>query len=69
MKWEPRKTAAALYEKLRLDIAEPPCKVCKYWNPRIKTDSYGAYAGVICCTNSDMWKDFSCYRPEEESTQ
>lgn len=45
----------------KLDITEPPCKHCRDWNPRVKTDSKGAYDGIILCTNSNMNHDFSCY--------
>lgn len=64
MKWEPwndNKNKAPV----TLDVAEPPCKECKFWRPRIVTTGYGEYGGVVLCVAKDMQNDFSCYKPND----
>lgn len=48
-----------------IDVKEPPCKRCKYWSPRIKTDSIGDYGGVRLCINTNMYPDFSCFEERD----
>jgi hypothetical protein len=50
-------------------VEEPPCKHCKFWNPRIRTDEQGKYAGVVLCTAEKMHSDFSCFKPKEGDTK
>jgi hypothetical protein len=43
-------------------IEEPPCKHCKWFRPRIKTNPTGEFDGVVLCTRpGDMNHDFSCF--------
>lgn len=44
-------------------IAEPPCKVCIYFRPRYVTQNNGLVNGIVCCTKSTMYNDFTCYEP------
>ena len=61
MKWEPW----VLYHQDAevLNIHEPPCKHCFWWKPHRRYDKYGAFSGIVCCTNpsKEIEKDFSCY--------
>lgn len=45
-----------------IDIAEPPCKRCKFWNPRRTTDVDGNVVEVRLCWAESQWKDFGCFR-------
>lgn len=66
-KWDPwniKATAPAL------NITEPPCKDCRFWNPYAvfetnKKTGQVAQNGIRCCTAEDMFRDFSCYEPRE----
>ena len=49
-----------------IDIKEPPCKYCKFFRPRIITDSRGKFNGVCLCIKDDMYHDFSCFMIKEE---
>jgi len=48
------------------EIKEPPCKYCKYFDPRIVTDSRGNFDGVCLCISENMCSDFSCFRNKED---
>ena len=61
MKWEPWESHKDK-APIKLDISDPPCRDCKFWNPRIKTNDRGEYGGVVLCTVDSMCHDFSCYR-------
>jgi hypothetical protein len=58
---EAEKVAASV----KLEIAEPPCKTCRHWTPRIKTDETGKFAGIVCCSAKKMHRDFSCFEDSE----
>lgn len=49
----------------KLTMVEPPCKECKNFRPRIKTDNKGDFNGVVLCTTDKMFSDFSCYDAKE----
>jgi hypothetical protein len=50
------------YVSTEIPVAYPPCMSCHFWRPRIKTDKFGDYDGVVLCTKiGDMQNDFSCY--------
>ena len=80
MKWNPHVPKDDYIEKdvldaLRIHESDPPCSVCKYWNPQweLVHDTPSAslvIGGVICCHAPKMFNDFSCFvwkdAPEEE---
>jgi hypothetical protein len=53
--------AQKLWTSNRLDIKEPPCKMCEHWKPRFVTNGIGEFDGVRMCESKDMFPDFSCY--------
>ena len=55
-----------------LDIFDPPCKKCYFWEPqRIfepkppgGTRGWGMlYKGIRCCFAEEMKPDFNCFKP------
>jgi hypothetical protein len=50
------------FKPIEVNIDEPPCKHCFFFNPRVTTDKNGNFAGVIVCTSDDMNHDFSCFK-------
>lgn len=54
-----------------LDIKEPPCPHCKFWKPQpvyIWVQHQGmTFDGVRLCHVEEMWEDFSCFKPNENS--
>ncbi len=55
--WEDFKFATAP----AIPIEGPPCANCKNWNPIIRFDESGRFAGVRLC-HGDQCKDFSCFK-------
>jgi hypothetical protein len=49
-----------------LPIPEPPCKHCRFWQPRQRTNEIGDVIGVICCTAFDMLRDFNCFERRDQ---
>lgn len=50
-------------------ISEPPCKVCKHWNPQVtfRNGPEGQIPdGVRLCHAQDMHRDFSCFKVRDE---
>lgn len=47
-----------------LDIEGPPCRSCQHWRPYVKLTPYPPSVDVTLCTASEMFQDFSCYRPK-----
>ena len=45
------------------DIAEPPCKLCKFFKPHINYETYQGeiFNEVTICIAEDMFNDFSCF--------
>jgi hypothetical protein len=67
LEWNPHDKAKEQVGVLNLKgIKEPPCKGCKYFTPRIRTNTRGEYDGVSICSAEDMYHDFSCYKPKDD---
>lgn len=45
-----------------VEIPEPPCRNCRYWNPARDNPPFG---GILCCHAEEMFGDFSCFRQRE----
>ena len=48
------------------DIADPPCRECRYWAPRMVTSPDVNLHGIQLCAlpeGRDQERDFSCFRP------
>ena len=56
--WEKYKDTAPMRIE---EIIEPPCKLCKYFSPRVLTNSLGDFDGVRMCVAEEMYSDFSCF--------
>lgn len=63
MKWEPWADLGNVARE-KLNILEPPCKECHYWDPHVEFDRLGEATGVRCCVAESMHSDFSCYQPQ-----
>lgn len=51
-----------------LPIQSPPCAMCTWWKPRVKTLKNGEFDGVVLCTkDGDMEHDFSCFEAKKVS--
>lgn len=69
MKWNKAFDIALKKAPIKLDISEPPCKICKYWSPRVVTDRMGEVDSIKCCIAEKMYSDFSCFNPKDDDNK